>query len=149
MNARAIILGLSLLGLSSAAVAATPACRPTIVKAWIRATPPGATAMAGYAIVRNPCAAPFVLKGLRAGDFAMAMIHETQVANGVSQMRQAGSLSVPARGELVFAPGGRHLMLMHPTKNLKVGDRTSLALDFAGGVSVAADFTISKDAPAK
>jgi copper(I)-binding protein len=147
MNVRAVSLGLSLLILSSAAVAAEPACQPSIDKAWVRAAPPGATMMAGYAVLRNSCATPFVVDGIAAGDFAMSMIHETQIQDGVSQMRHAGLLSLPAHGQLVFAPGGRHLMLMHPKRVLKEGDKVRLTLKLAGGRDISADFIVRKDPP--
>ena len=140
-------MGLLLLGCSSAAVAAAPACAPTIEKAWIRAAPPGATALAGYAIVRNPCTAPMVITDASSSVFVMGMIHETLVENGVSRMRHVASLSLPAKGELVFAPGGRHLMLMHPRRQLKVGDRVTVNLKLADGRLVKADFVVAKDAP--
>ncbi len=147
MNARTIILGLLLLGCASAAVAAQPACTPTIDKAWIRAAPPGATALAGYATVRNPCPAPTAIAKASSGDFVMAMIHETVVVDGVSQMRHVASLPLPARGELRFEPGGRHLMLMHPKRQFKVGDKVKVSLALADGRQVSADFIVAKDAP--
>ncbi len=147
MNARSLVMGLFLLGCASAAVAATPACTPVIEKAWIRAAPPGATALAGYAVVRNPCAAPVVVADASSGDFVMGMIHETLVENGVSRMRHAGSLPLPARGELRFEPGGRHLMLMHPKRQLKLGDKVAVSLKLADGRRVRGDFVVSKDAP--
>jgi len=146
MNARTITLGLLLLGFASAAVASTPACTPVIEKAWIRAAPPGATALAGYAIVRNPCTAPLVITDASSGDFVMGMIHETVVLDGVSQMRHVDSLPLPARGELRFAPGGRHLMLMHPKRQLKVGDKVKVSLKLADGRRISANFLVSKDA---
>ena len=146
MNARTIITGLLLLGCASAAVASTPACTPVIEKAWIRAAPPGATALAGYAIVRNPCAAPVAITDASSGEFVMGMIHETVVIDGLSKMRHLKSLPLPARGELLFAPGGRHLMLMHPKRQLKVGDKVKVSLKLADGRQVSAYFAVSKDA---
>lgn len=140
-------MGLLLLGCASAAVAAAPACTPVIEKAWIRAAPPGATALAGYAIVRNPCSAPMVITDASSAQFVMGMIHETLIENGVSRMRHVASLSLPAKGELVFAPGGRHLMLMHPKRQLNVGDRVTVNLKLADGRLINADFVVAKDAP--
>ena len=126
-----MILGLGLLACASAAVAATPACVPTVEKAWVRAAPPGAMMLAAYATVRNPCPAALVVTGVESGDFAMAMMHETLIENGVSKMRHAQSLPLPARGELRFEPGGRHVMLMQPRHAIKAGD---LHLGIAGGI---------------
>lgn len=140
-------MGLSLLGCSSAAVAAAPTCVPTIENAWVRAAPPGAMTLAGYATVRNPCARAFAITGVSSGDFAMSMIHETLVDNGISKMRHADSVSLPAHGEVRFAPGGRHLMLMNPKRKLKDGDKLKFTLTLADGRRISADFSILKDPP--
>jgi copper(I)-binding protein len=147
MNVRSLILGLSLLGLSSAAVAAAPACVPVIDKAWVRAAPPGAMMLAGYAIVRNPCARAFAITGLSASDFSLSMIHETRVENGVSKMRHAGPMSLPAHGELRFEPGAGHLMLMNPKHALKIGDRLKLTIKLGDGTSIDGEFPIRAEPP--
>lgn len=103
--------------------------------------------MAGYAVVRNPCNAAMTVTDAISSVFVMGMIHETLVENGVSRMRHVASLSLPAKGELVFAPGGRHLMLMHPKRQLKVGDRVTVSLKLADGRLINADFVVAKDAP--
>lgn len=150
MNAQSLLLGLALLSGASAAVAAPSpgaVCQPRIEKAWIRAAPPGAMMLAGYATVRNPCARDITIVDVAAADFAGAMIHETLVENGVSKMRHADRLPVPARGVLAFAPGGRHLMLMQPRRPLKAGDRSVLTLVLADGRRLSAGFAVRRDAP--
>jgi copper(I)-binding protein len=144
MNVHASLVGLLLLGLSSAAVADVPACTPTIEQAWIRAAPPSATALAGYALVRNPCASAVAITDASSDDFIMGMIHETTLEGGVSRMRHVKSVPVPARGEVRFAPGGLHLMLMHPRRVLKVGSKSWVVLVLADGRRVSAEFTVRK-----
>ena len=146
MNVQAMVVGLSLI-FGSGAVAATPGCQPKFEAAWIRSAPPGTTALAAYGRLRNDCPKPFVVTGLSAPDFAMAMIHQTRIDKGVSQMRPAENLAVPARSTLEFAPGGRHMMLMHPMRPLKVGDRVWLELTLSGGVRVRAQFEVRREAP--
>lgn len=139
-------LGLSLI-FGSGAVVAAPVCQPRFEGAWIRSAPPGTTALAAYGRLRNDCPRPFVVTDLSAPDFAMAMIHETRIEKGVSQMRPAENLAVPARGNLEFAPAGRHIMLMHPMRALKVGERVWLELTLSGGVRVRAQFEVRREAP--
>ena len=129
---------MALLGGASAAVAAPKPCLPTIEQAWIRAAPPGVAALAGYALLRNSCPTPVSVTDVGSPDFAMGMIHETVVEGGVSRMRGAKSLVVPARGSFAFVPGGAHLMLMHPRRALKEGDRVQVTVQFAGGGKVTA-----------
>lgn len=149
MNASSFILGLSLLSGASAAVAKPVACAPVIEQAWVRAAPPAATTLAGYAVVRNPCSRPFVVTGVASPDFAMAMVHETIIENGISQMRHSSSLALPARGSLLFAPGGKHLMLMHPRRVFKEGDRVRLVLTLAGGEKLATNALVQREPPAR
>jgi hypothetical protein len=140
-------MGLLLLSASSAAVAAAPACKPVLAKGWIRAAPPGATMLAGYAELRNDCPNPVVVTDVKGRDFMMAMVHETKVENGVSRMRHAKTSPLAARGVLRFEPGGRHLMLMHPRRALPEGTVVRLELVLADGRRIPADFTVRRDAP--
>jgi len=146
MNVRSLVAGLCLLGSASAAVAATPACAPTIEHAWVRAAPPGASTLAAYAVVRNHCAQAFVITEVSSDDFAMSMIHETRVENGVGKMRHVASLPLPANGVVRFAPGGKHLMLMKPTRQLKADDNVKISFKLDDGRSISADFPILKEA---
>lgn len=116
-------------------------------RGWIRAAPPGATSLAGYGELRNPCAKPFVLTGVRGRDFMMAMVHETLIVDGVSRMRHSKSTTVPARGAVRFAPGGRHFMLMHPKRALPTGTVLKLELRLADGRAIPVEFTVLREAP--
>ncbi len=145
MNARRLFLGLLCYGFASAAVAAAPACQPVVEQAWVRAPPPGASTLAAYATVKNPCATAVAIVGVSGADFGMAMIHQTSVENGMSRMRAVGSLAIPARGEAVLAPGASHIMLMQPKRNLKEGDKTRLSFRLADGREIAADFVVRRN----
>ena len=103
--------------------------------------------LAGYATVKNSCSRAVAISAVDAGDFASAMIHETLVENGVSKMRHASSLPLAAHGMLRFAPGGRHLMLMNPKRQLKEGDQLGITLMLVDGRKIRADFTVRKNAP--
>jgi copper(I)-binding protein len=149
MNVPSFILGLMLLAGASAAVANPVACVPVAEQAWVRAAPPGATALAGYAVLRNPCARSFAVTDVSSSDFAMGMIHETLVEKGVSRMRHAESLPLPARGVLTFEPGGKHMMLMHPRRVLKEGDRVRLVLKLSDGRKLNVDAVVRREAPTK
>lgn len=147
MNARDLLLGLIALGAASAAVASPTPCAPSVDQAWIRAAPPTASALAGYARVRDTCGRAVAITGARSAAFGRVMLHATAMADGMSTMREAGSLRVPARGELRFAPGGNHIMLMQPRRALAPGQRVRIELLLADGRAVAADFTVQREAP--
>ena len=151
MNGKRILLGLALALAASAAVATpsakAPACGVTVANAWVRAAPPMSMQLAGYASLKNDCAKAAIVSSVSSNDFGMAMIHQTVVENGVSKMRHADSLAIPAKGSAGFAPGGWHLMLMDPMRELKPGDKVVLVFRLADGREFAADFPVLREAP--
>jgi len=149
MNVRDALSGLLFALAATPAFATAPACLPVLEDGWVRAAPPGATALAGYGTLRNACGEPFVVKDVRAADFAMAMVHQTVVENGVSRMRMARALVVPARGSLAFAPGGNHMMLMHPRRAIREGDRVRVEIVLKDGRRVPATLVVRREAQKK
>ncbi|KFN50350.1 copper chaperone PCu(A)C [Arenimonas composti] len=123
------------------------ACAPVLEETWIRAAPPGAASLAGYGVLRNRCATAVTVTGIESLDFAMPMIHRTELVDGVSRMRDAGELRVPAGGELRFEPGGLHLMLMRPERPLAEGEVARVRLVLEDGRRVFAAFPVRRDAP--
>lgn len=147
MNVSGLSAGLLLASLSSAAVGATPACVPVMEDAWVRAAPPGAKTLAGYLVLRNPCDEAVEVVDIESLDFGMPMIHRTEQVEGVSRMRPAGKLKVPAGGELRFVPNGLHLMLMNPLRPLAEGDKARLRLVLADGRRIYAEVPVRRIAP--
>jgi copper(I)-binding protein len=146
MNVTRPLTGLLLAAAASAAVGAEP-CVPVVEKAWVRAAPPAAASLAGYLVLRNPCSGPVRVTGVESLDFGMPMIHRTVEQGGVSRMREAGELLLPAGGELAFAPGGLHLMLMAPRRALAEGDVARIRLVLADGRRVYAEYPVRRTSP--
>jgi copper(I)-binding protein len=67
-----------------------------------------------------------------------AEMHTTLHADGVMKMRAVDCVVLPAHGEVIFAPGGLHVMLTGIDRELKVGDtiHLTLTLERAGEVAV-------------
>lgn len=105
--------------------------------------------MAGYLTLRNDCAKPVAVVGVESMDFGDAMVHETVVEQGVSRMRHANELVVPAKSRLAFEPGGRHLMLMRPLRELPPGSRARIRLILADGRKLFAEYEIRREAPTR
>jgi copper(I)-binding protein len=147
MNVLRPCLGLTLWLSASAAVGAAPDCAPVIEKAWVRAAPPGASTLAGYLVLRNPCAAAVEVVDVESRDFGMPMIHRTELVDGVSRMRPAGRMVVAAGASLRFEPGGLHLMLMKPLRPLAEGDSARLRLVLADGRRLYAEVPVRRSAP--
>ena len=80
--------------------------------------------------------------------FGTIELHRTLVVDGMSTMRPAGNQSIPAGGSLRFEPGGLHLMLMQPQRELKIGDKVHFRLHFADGGALDVIAPVSAEAPA-
>jgi copper(I)-binding protein len=119
-----------------------PACMPRVVGGWLRSPPMPMPMMAGFARIDNPCAAEAIVTGARSDAFASVELHETQLVDGVSRMREVAELPVAAGGEAVLRPGGLHLMLMRPVSPLAAGDVARVEFTLADGRSVGADFKV-------
>jgi len=107
--------------------------RVTVDDAWIRLP-----AAAG-----RPGAAYFTLHGGRSdatlidvsADVAVrAEMHESMGgAGGMAGMKPLASVAVPAGAKVVFAPGGKHVMLFDINPRAKPGKIFNLTLNFANG----------------
>ncbi len=70
------------------------------------------------------------------------MIHRSVDDNGQERMEMVDSVSVPAHGEVKFAPGGYHLMCMSPTAAAAPGRSVPVTLRFQDGGSLTASFPV-------
>jgi copper(I)-binding protein len=86
-----------------------------------------------YFTVHNGGDKPDTLDEAEVAGARMAMLHQTSMVSGHTSMQQVDTMSVPAGGDLVFAPGGRHVMAMDLDDSLKPGGTTNVTLSFASG----------------
>ena len=64
-------------------------------------------------------------------------IHETQMEGDVMRMRQVeGGIELPPRTQVELKPGGYHIMLIGLTRDLAVGDKFPITLQFASGATL-------------
>ena len=96
---------------------------------WARATAEGQTAGAIYLTIDNKGGADRLV-GVSTDQAALAMIHDNQTVNGVSQMRMLEAVDIPANGQVVLAPGGKHVMLEGLRGELVKGYSFELQLTF-------------------
>ncbi len=66
------------------------------------------------------------------------VLHVHEMEDGVAIMRHLHSVEVPAHGKLLFAPGGRHVMLIGLREALVAGGNFPLSIRFerAGAIEV-------------
>ena len=115
----------------------------TISAPWVREAPPGAAAMAAYMILKNPGTTEQILTAISSPISDNIQMHNTVHNNGVASMVQQPTLSIPAGGQLAFAPGGYHIMIMDPTP-LKVGDKAPFTLQLQDGSTITVEAEVRR-----
>lgn len=126
-------LATALLVLALAAGCGSDPRPPHAMDPWVREPAPGMQMLAGYLVLHNPSDRDLELESAGSPDFAAVEFHNSVIEDGVSRMRQESRLTVPAGGSLAFEPGGRHLMLINPARELTTGDLVTIELSFADG----------------
>jgi copper(I)-binding protein len=112
-----------------------------VTDSWVRWIPGGAPS-GGYFTVHNDSAVPIVLLGARSPDYADVSLHRTVTEGTTSRMEDVDKVTVPAHGEVRFAPGGYHLMMMRANPKVKVGGEVTVELRFSGGRTLDARFPV-------
>lgn len=110
---------------------AAPAEDITVEQCWVRLLPSHLPS-AGYFVIHNNSEEAVEVLAAATPSYDDVMLHETVEEDGMTKMKMADSLSVPARGSLDFTPGGLHAMFEQPTGKLEIGDTMQMELLFSG-----------------
>lgn len=90
-----------------------------------------------YMLLANGSAAADRLVAAQADVSNAVEIHETRMEGDVMRMQQVeGGIEVPAGGQAELKPGGYHVMLIGLTRDLNVGDKFPVTLEFASGATL-------------
>ena len=91
-----------------------------------------------YATLVNPGKVPDALVGAASDAAAAVEIHESYQESGMMMMRPVEKIEVPAGKKVEMKPGGHHIMLLNPKRDLKAGTVVGLTLQFqnAGKIPV-------------
>lgn len=111
--------------------------------AWARPTV-GQSPAAVYLTIENNGGTPDRLTGAFTDHAAMAMVHQNEIANGVSKMRVAGEINIPAHDSIEMRPGGTHIMLEGLRAPLSTGDDFDLVLRFRSSKDQTVKVTVVK-----
>lgn len=112
----------------------------TMLDAWARPAGAGENG-AVYFIISNATNTDDTLLSVRTDLASAAEIHMSMKdSNDVISMQMQEAVSIPAQQEIIFKPGGLHVMLIGLSRNLKIGDTISLTLNFktAGSITIQA-----------
>ncbi len=134
------VIGLWTVGVNAAALGVM------VKNPWIREAPPSAMALGGFMVLQNMTAKEVALVGASSPDFSSVMLHRTIMDGGMSKMVHQKMITVPAKGEVTFQPGGYHLMLMNPKHAVKAGDKIEITLKFRDGSTLPATFEVRRAA---
>lgn len=115
-----------------------------LMQSRVRAMPPGSPATGAFFILHNTSEHDAAVIGGSSPAAKTVELHTHVQEDGQFKMRQIDRIDVPAGQQVTLEPGGLHVMLIGPTKDLKVGDTVSLTLDFEGGHSQAFDLPVQE-----
>ncbi len=138
----ALLLGAALAA-SPAAFAAAHDAQVRVSDAWIRWLPAGLPA-GGYMRLHNDGAHMVALIGASSADYGQVMLHRSEMQDGTMRMLPVSKAEIPAHGDLVFAPGGYHIMLMQPRKPVSPGQQVPITLKFSDGTRLEVPFAVRK-----
>jgi copper(I)-binding protein len=106
---------------------------PEIENHWLREAPPNANMMAAYGNINNTTVKDMHLIGAYSPAFSMTEIHKTIITDGIARMVHQPEIVIKQGEVLSFAPGGLHIMLMHPIIEYSLGDLIKINLIYQHG----------------
>ena len=112
-----------------------------VSEAWISEAPPGISVNAAYLVIENTGKRPVALERVTSPDYERIEMHRSFLDQGQARMRLQASVTIAAGSTLRFVPGDYHLMLFRPGRPMRIGDSTSLTLEF----SDASQLTVSAE----
>jgi copper(I)-binding protein len=110
-----------------------------ITDAWFRSLP-GKLPAGGYFTAQNNTSRDVAITGARADGCGMLMIHQSTAKGGMSGMDMLTRVTVPAGGQVRFAPGGYHLMCTDA--RLKIGTKMPVLINLSDGTAIAVAFSV-------
>ena len=104
-----------------------------ITQARIKNLPPSVPVRAGYLSIHNPAQFSVSIVSIRSEAFASVEIHRSVMKDGMMSMEPVDRLTIEPGASLQLAPGGLHLMMMHPVEATRPGDDLEIILQLGDG----------------
>lgn len=115
-----------------------------VSKAWIRAAPGGAKMLAGYFNIKNTGSSTSSLISITSPHFKKIMMHHSVIDNGVASMSHVEEFTILSGQTKKFAPGGYHLMMMHPDNKVSIGNSLPVKFIFKSGKEITTRFKVRR-----
>lgn len=136
---RRMLFFMAVLGVVMVARAGQPQVSVTDARVrWL----PGDLPMAGYFVITSNATGPLRLIGAASPAFSNVMLHRSVEKNGMAHMAHVDGVDLVPGQPFAFSPGGYHLMLMHATRGLHVGEDVPVTLRFSDGQTLTVRFRI-------
>jgi hypothetical protein len=115
----------------------------------VRMVPPGQPISVAFMTLHNHGMDEQILVKVHSDVAGAAELHNHVLAEGMMKMRRIDTIVVPGHGQVELKPGGRHIMLIGLSRNLQVGERVTINLEFADGerLTVNAPVQMAGDMP--
>lgn len=94
-----------------------------IIGATIPLAPPNASVNAGYVKFTNTSDKDVEFHSFTSPVYDSVEMHVMEYKSGTAKMKQAQKILVPANASVELKPGGTHLMLIGPRRDVKAGEQ--------------------------
>ncbi|WP_455218313.1 copper chaperone PCu(A)C [Kaarinaea lacus] len=101
-----------------------------VTNAWINEAPPMAKSLAGYMEIHNRTDKSIMLRSITSPNFELAEFHKTEIQDGMARMTPVSQVVIKPHSKISFEPGGLHMMLINPRKEIKKGEKIEITLHF-------------------
>jgi len=115
-------------------------------QAWVRPTAQGETA-AVYLTIHNHSASDDELVGASTPVADAVEIHQSKMENDIMQMSMLTSVPIAADEEIIFTPGGYHIMLVNIKEELVLGEHIGLILHFKNHEDIVVEVNVADSMP--
>jgi len=114
----------------------------TVSDLQVRELLPGRSMTAGYMSLMNNGSSAVDLVAVSSSAFADIELHEHVHSDGMMKMQQLDKVHLEPGQQVIFQPGGLHLMLFDAKAGLKVGQAVPMRLQFSDGAVVEQQATV-------
>lgn len=119
----------------------------TVRQPWSRPAQAGMNGV-GFMTIANAGKTPVTLRRMETAAADSVEIHQSAMANGVMTMRElTKGVVIPAGGQIAFAPGGYHFMILNLKAEQKVGQKVPVTLVFDNGRKLKVDLAVQLSPP--
>jgi copper(I)-binding protein len=118
-----------------------------VSNAWIRLMPPIASSTAAYFILENQSDKAIEIVNISTAIAKKATLHDTIVENDMATMVPLKTLKIAGGDKVVFAPGGKHLMIMGLIEKLAENKEVSLHFKLKNAEEIIATMKVYKNNP--